>query len=122
MPMTKADQIRQMPAGMDYRVVAEQVGCHPDYVRSVRWRDQNWERFLANGRRSDLERRRKAGVLSRGERAVVRRDQSRWIEKDAELIRMVKLDLPRRLIAERLGETKNAVIGRANRLREWGLL
>lgn len=48
--MTKSDQIRQHP-DKPPSVVARIVGCTPQYVRGMRWRDENADRHRPNRRR-----------------------------------------------------------------------
>lgn len=115
--MTKADQIRSLPSYMPAAQVAASVGCDVAYVHNLRSRDKHRARFRAVQRRGEERRRRARGVQP----ACRMEDNPFWASRDHKLIKMVKAERPRREIAEALGTTKSAVIGRWHRLVEAGL-
>lgn len=107
--MTKADQIRSV-ADLPTRVIAKVTGADPRYVSSVKAMMKRPEYYRARQRERDA--RRRTGPDAR---------QRFWMEHDQTLIKMIKAGRLTREIAETVGTTKNAVIGRWNRLKEAGL-
>lgn len=106
--MTKAEQIREL-LHLPAREIAKRIGCRVHYVRTIKSMMKNPEHYKQRQREYDAKRRTPKGKLLF------------WKEHDPALIKMVKANRPRREIAAALGTTKNAVIGRWNRLKEAGL-
>jgi hypothetical protein len=98
-------------------VAAERIGVSTQDIYARRWLANNADRVRQRARQRYQRTREIHGRQPR----VPLEANPFWRERDAKLIEMVKAGNLRRHIAEELGTTKNAVIGRWNRLVEAGL-
>ena len=117
--MTKAEQIRAM-AGKPAKEVAKQVGCSVRHVNRI-WQIDRDPAAAARAKQWTTRYLRLRGHKPRDQWIADMRENSRWKAKDAKLVAMVKEGVRRKDIADKLGETKNSVIGRWHRLVELGL-
>lgn len=106
--MTTITDIVKMNMHIPPRRLARETGLEAQTIHVTRWRIRNPERARAHGERY----RRKMGMRSPAERSA------EIDARDAEMLKMFKAGAATRLIGEKFGLTKNAVIGRLDRMRK----
>jgi DNA invertase Pin-like site-specific DNA recombinase len=106
--MTKAEQIMEL-SHLPSREIAARLGCRLHYVRSIKSKMKKPEHYRQRQKEYDAKRRPPKGKLQF------------WKERDPTLIKMIKAGRLTREVADAVGATRNAVIGRWNRLKQAGL-